>query len=195
MGIRCPSACWFMVEVKPLTKLGHLTRVCERWYFQGTVHKANNRVRSIMQQVVWYGMVWYGMVWYGMVWGRCNSSRPLPFAHPQVIITIVTREGWPLPWLLKTEMNGGSKSTNERGPSQIGSLGLSCRYKRFLFCLGCSSQPSTKYIFLSGHYINFLFPTAQASWAGSRAGSSVSQYVSLIITTEGGDLTPLYVTA
>jgi hypothetical protein len=24
MGIRCPSACWFMVEVKPLTKLGPL---------------------------------------------------------------------------------------------------------------------------------------------------------------------------
>jgi hypothetical protein len=27
------------------------------------------------------------------------------------------------------------------------SLGLSCRYKRFLFCLGCSSRPSTKYFF------------------------------------------------
>ncbi len=29
----------------------------------------------------------------------------------------------------------------------VGSLGLSCRYKRFLFCLGCSSWPSTKYFF------------------------------------------------
>jgi hypothetical protein len=34
------------------------------------------------------------------------------------------------------------------GPSLDGSLGLSCRYKRFLFCLGCSSWPSTKYFFL-----------------------------------------------
>jgi hypothetical protein len=41
---------------------------------------------------------------------------------------------------VETEMNGDSKSTCESGPS----LGLSCRYKRFLFCLGCSSRPSQK---------------------------------------------------
>ncbi len=29
----------------------------------------------------------------------------------------------------------------------VGSLGLSCQYKRFLFCLGCSGRPSTKYLF------------------------------------------------
>ncbi len=34
--------------------------------------------------------------------------------------------GWPL-LTVETEMNGDSKSTNERGPSLIGSLGLSCR--------------------------------------------------------------------
>ncbi len=38
-------------------------------------------------------------------------------------------------------MYGDSKSTNERGPCLVGLLGLSCRYKRFLFCLGCSSRP------------------------------------------------------
>ncbi len=48
-----------------------------------------------------------------------------------------TREGWPL-LTVETEANRDSKSTNERGPSLFGSLGSSCRYKRFLSCLGCS---------------------------------------------------------
>ncbi len=37
-----------------------------------------------------------------------------------------TREGWPL-LTVETEKNGDSKSTNERGPSMVVSLGLSCR--------------------------------------------------------------------
>ncbi len=40
--------------------------------------------------------------------------------------------------------------TYERGPFLVGSLGLSCRYKRFLFCLGCFSV---------GPIQNILFPT------------------------------------
>jgi hypothetical protein len=44
------------------------------------------------------------------------------------------REGWPL-LTVETEVNGDAESTNERGPSLVGSLSLSCRYKRFLFCL------------------------------------------------------------
>jgi hypothetical protein len=57
-----------------------------------------------------------------------------------------TREGLPL-LTVETEANGDSKSTNERGPSLVSLLGLSRRYKRFLFCLGCSSRPSTTYFF------------------------------------------------
>jgi hypothetical protein len=30
--------------------------------------------------------------------------------------------------LVKTEVNGDSKSTNERGPASVGSLGSSCPY-------------------------------------------------------------------
>jgi hypothetical protein len=38
-----------------------------------------------------------------------------------------TREGWPL-LIVEAEVNGDSKSTKEkRGPSLVGSLGLSCR--------------------------------------------------------------------
>ncbi len=39
-----------------------------------------------------------------------------------------TREGWPL-LKVETEVNGDAKSTNERGPFLVGSLGLSWRYK------------------------------------------------------------------
>ncbi len=68
-----------------------------------------------------------------------------------------TREGWPL-LTVEIELNGDSKSTNERSHSLLGSLGLSCRYKRFLFCLGCSSRP----IFFSSYTISIrLFPIAQ----------------------------------
>jgi hypothetical protein len=38
---------------------------------------------------------------------------------------------------VETEMKGDLKSSIEWDLSLVGSLGLSCRYKRFLFCLGC----------------------------------------------------------
>jgi hypothetical protein len=43
-----------------------------------------------------------------------------------VVYSKETREGWPL-LTVETEVNGDSKSTNERGPSLVGSLCLSCR--------------------------------------------------------------------
>ncbi len=55
-------------------------------------------------------------------------------------------------------MNGESKSTNERGSSSVGSLGLSWRYKRFLFIPGCSSRPGTQYFFLTVHYFISFVP-------------------------------------
>jgi hypothetical protein len=45
-------------------------------------------------------------------------------------------------------MNGDSKGKNERASSLVSSFDLSCRYKRFLFSLGCSNWPSTKYLLL-----------------------------------------------
>jgi hypothetical protein len=90
-----------------------------------------------------------------------------------------TREGWPL-LTLETEANGDSKRTNERDTFLVGSLCLSCRCKLFLFCLGCFSQPSTKYFFPHRTLLQFLRPQYPASWAGSRAGSPVSYCVSLV---------------
>jgi hypothetical protein len=50
------------------------------------------------------------------------------------------REGWPL-LTVETEVNGDSESTNERGPSFVGSLGLSCRYKIFFSALAALVIP------------------------------------------------------
>jgi hypothetical protein len=58
-----------------------------------------------------------------------------------VVVSVIreTRDGWHLP-TVGTEVNGDSKGTIKRDPSLVGSLGLTYRYKRFLFCLGCSSR-------------------------------------------------------
>jgi hypothetical protein len=67
-----------------------------------------------------------------------------------------------------------SCSIYERGPSLVSSLGSSCRYNRFLSCLGCSSQSSIKHYFPSCTLFHFISPYRPATWAGSRAGSPVS---------------------
>jgi hypothetical protein len=77
-----------------------------------------------------------------------------------IVIPRETRDGWPL-LTVETYVIWDSMSTNETGPSMVGSSGLSCRYKIFLFCLGCFSWPSTKYFFLAVHYFNSSVPIAQ----------------------------------
>ncbi len=88
-----------------------------------------------------------------------------------------TRDRWPL-LTVETEVNGDSGSTYEIGPSLVGSLGLSCRFKRVLSCLGCPSQPNSKYFHRT--LFQFVCPHCPASWADSRVGSPVSLYVFLV---------------
>jgi hypothetical protein len=91
----------------------------------------------------------------------------------------IERGGPPL--TVETEVKGSSKSTNEKGPSLVNSLGLSCRYKRFLSCLGCSGRLNTKYVFPHRTLFQFICPHHPASYVGSSAGSPVSNYVSLVL--------------
>jgi hypothetical protein len=85
----------------------------------------------------------------------CNLQRLYFFSLP----TRETKEGWPL-LTVETDVNGDSKTTNLKETSLVG-LGLSCRYKRFLFSLGCSGQPSTNIFFLTVHFFNSFAPIAQ----------------------------------
>ncbi len=67
----------------------------------------------------------------------------------------------------------------------VGSLGSSCRHKRFLSCPGCSSRPSTKYFFLTIHYFILFVPIAQQAghWPVVQGRVSLkSSYLSLRAT-------------
>ncbi len=89
------------------------------------------------------------------------------------------REGWPL-LIVEYETNGDSKSTNERDPSFVGSLDSFCRCKKIYVQPWCCSRPSTKYFFPHRIIFQLICPHRPASWAGSRAGSPVSQCASVI---------------
>jgi hypothetical protein len=94
-----------------------------------------------------------------------GPMAPLAKLVIQVNVHTEKRSNRPL-LTVETEANGDSKSTNERGPS--------CRYKRFLSCLGCFSRPSTTPFFSHCTLFRLICHHCPASWAGSRAGSLVS---------------------
>jgi hypothetical protein len=97
-----------------------------------------------------------------------KSANPLPlvlyigtaFLFPDrysLVRARETREGRALP-TVETEVNGDSKSTNERDPSLVSSLDLS-GLREILFCLGCSSRPSRRLCFPDRTPFNPLCPT------------------------------------
>ncbi len=95
-------------------------------------------------------------------------------------------------WLLKLRWTGTQRvHAYESGPFFVGSLCLSCRYKRFLFCLGCSIVGSVQNIFFPNRTLfQFMCPHRQATWAGSRAGSEyVSPYQTLCCGDQWDPLT------
>jgi hypothetical protein len=60
---------------------------------------------------------------------------------------------------VETKVNGDSKSTNERGPSLVGSMGSSCTYKRLLSCLCLLWSAQYKIFFFSPYTILiYVFP-------------------------------------
>ncbi len=93
--------------------------------------------------------------------------------------------GGPLP-TVETEVNGDSKSTNERGPSLVGSLGSSCRCKRLFPAFAALVSPVQNILFLTAHYFNLCVSIAQQPGQGSRAGPPISECVSPIAHTKGG---------
>ncbi len=66
-------------------------------------------------------------------------------------------------WLLKMRRMKNQRLRMKGILPWLGLLGLSYRYKRLLFCLGCSTRPGTKYeyIFLTVHYFHSVVPIAQ----------------------------------
>jgi hypothetical protein len=60
---------------------------------------------------------------------------------------------------VETEENGDG--VHMKGSFLVGWLSSLCRFKRFLSYLGCSSRPSTKYVFLTAHNFTSFVPIAQ----------------------------------
>ncbi len=79
------------------------------------------------------------------------------------------REGWLL-LTVETEVNGDTKSANERGPSLVGFGGFVVPVKETP-ALGRSGQASTKYFTL----FPFMCLLRPVTWAGRRAGPFVSE--------------------
>jgi hypothetical protein len=77
--------------------------------------------------------LWFNYIVYKMLskspqtWFQSIKSPNLLWS----VITRETRKGWPLQ-TVETDANGDSECTYDRGPALVGSLGSSCRYKRFL---------------------------------------------------------------
>jgi hypothetical protein len=103
---------------------------------------------------------------------RCRIFRYVvaPNLHPFLLTQILViqmgaegsdqREGWPL-LTVETEVNGDSKSTNERGPSLVSSYRLSCLYMRFFSASSAVVGQIENIIFLTIHYFNFFVSIAQ----------------------------------
>jgi hypothetical protein len=85
-----------------------------------------------------------------------SQTLALSYSKASLVLPRETRVGWPLLTVV-TELNGDSKSTYERCPSLVGSLGLSCRYEIFVLlwllwssqCKINYSSPVNCFIFLS----------------------------------------------
>ncbi len=91
-----------------------------------------------------------------------------------------TSDGCPL-LTAEAVANGDLWSTNEWRPSLVGSLESSCRYTRFCLVLAALVNP-VKNIFFpyrTQPYCNLMWPHCPATWEGSRAGSPLSDCVSL----------------
>jgi hypothetical protein len=71
---------------------------------------------------------------------------------------------------IATEVNRDSGSTNERDPSLIGSLGLTCRYKRFCSAWAAPVGPVQNIFFPIVHNINFSVPIIQQASPTVRQG-------------------------
>ncbi len=83
-------------------------------------------------------------------------------------------------WLKLRQMGTQGVHTYERYPSVVGSVSSSCRFKRFLSCLGRSSRPSKKY-FVSSSYIIFL----TLSPSPSKVGRQSCRVARLLICVSG----------
>jgi hypothetical protein len=79
-----------------------------------------------------------------------------------MVVPIETRERWPL-LTVETEVNGDSKSTNERCPSLVGHWACRAVTRDFCSALAALVGSVQNIVFLTVHYFNSFVPIAQQS--------------------------------
>jgi hypothetical protein len=84
-----------------------------------------------------------------------------------------TTERWPL-LIVETEANWNSRSTYERVPSSVDSVGSVCKNKRICPALSALVGPVQNIFFLPVHFFTIFVLTAQASWTDSRAALPIA---------------------
>ena len=101
-------------------------------------------------------------------------------------------ERWGPLLTIETEVNGDSKSTNGRVNGVLPRLvrwGGFAGTRDFCPALGALVGPVQTFCFPHRTLLfQLLFPHRPASWTGSRAGSPVSLYLSLVIAVEREEL-------
>jgi len=90
-----------------------------------------------------------------------------------VVLPTETGEGWPL-LAVETVANGDSWSTNDKGSFLGWFVRLVPVQGTFILPFLLYSRPSTKYLFPHCTLFLFMCPYRPATWARSRARSSVS---------------------
>jgi hypothetical protein len=83
---------------------------------------------------------------------------------------------------MKLGQMGTQREQMKRGPSLVGSLSCRASSKGFCSALAALVSPEQNILFPHRTLFQFLCPHRPESWAGSRAGSPVSWYVSLCLT-------------
>ncbi len=79
-----------------------------------------------------------------------------------MVVPRETRERWPL-LTVETEVNGDSKSTNERCPSLVGHCPCFSVTRDFFSALAALVVSVQNIVFLTVHYFNSFVPIAQQS--------------------------------
>jgi hypothetical protein len=129
------------------------------YIFPGVFYRQRTPVRNMWlfdkQNALFPTYSFFNNLWWKMLPENTCTCKVIHKFVDFMDFMQVPAEGWPL-LTVETQMNGDSKSTNKRCPSLVGSLGLPCRYKRFLFFLGCSSRHTTTYIFSSPNIMSII---------------------------------------
>ncbi len=109
--------------------------------------------------------------WRAVIWGeevhgkvkktaRFQLSLELVCSSTSLSLSLIQKDqrgGWPLRRIVETEVNGDSKSTNERGPSLVGSLAHRGGTRNLYHALAALVSPVQIFFFSHRTLFQFMY--------------------------------------